>query len=97
VGYEIGVWIDDAVLTGAVELAREHDEVPVVIEQVRRATLALTQAAAATGEDRMLAPDQLANSLAHLLAVYAIAERLDRATATRSRRGDERCTQTPPP
>ena len=69
VGYEIGAWIDDAVLTAAVELVREHDEVPVVIEQVRLATLALTQAAAAVPEDRMLVPDRLVTSLRHLLVI----------------------------
>ena len=90
VGYEIGAWIDDARLTAAVELAREHDEMPVLIEQVRLATLALTQAAAATAEDRMLVPDQLAKTLGHLLVVDVIAERLDRATATRPRQGNER-------
>ena len=89
VGYEIGAWIDDAPLTAAVELAREHDEMPVLIEQVRLATLALTQAAAATAEDRMLVPDQLAKTLGHLLVVYVIAERLDRATATRPWQGNE--------
>ena len=41
---------------------------PVLIEQVRLATLALTQAAAAIPDDRMLVPDQPANSLGHLLA-----------------------------
>ena len=87
VGYEIGAWIDETLLTAAVELVREHDEVPVVIEQVR---LALTQTAAATREDRMLVPDRLAKSLRHLFVVYVIAERLDGARATRSRRGDER-------
>ena len=89
-GYQIGAWIDDALLTAAVELAHEPDEMPVLIDQVRVATLALTQAAAAIPEDRMLVPDQLANSLAHLLAVWAIAERLDGATATGSRQGDGR-------
>ncbi|MGZ4288789.1 MAG: hypothetical protein ACXVXL_30670 [Solirubrobacteraceae bacterium] len=74
-------------MTAAVEFAREHDEVPVVIEQVRLATLALTQAAAAISEDRMLVPDRLAKSLRHLLVVYVIAERLNGATATRSRQG----------
>jgi hypothetical protein len=90
VGYEIEAWIDDALFTAAVELAGEHDEVPVLIEQVRLATLALTQAAAAIAEDRMLVPDRLANSLGYLLVVYVIAERLDGARATRSRQGDER-------
>ena len=90
VGYEIGAWIEDARLIAAVELAREHDEMPVLIEQVRLATLAVTQAAAATAEDRMLVPDQLAKTLGHLLVVYVIAERLDRATASGSRQGNER-------
>ena len=63
---------------------------PVVIQEVRLATFALTQAAAATGEDRMLVADRLAKSLRHLLVVYVIAERLDGARATRSRQGDER-------
>ena len=90
VGYEIGAWTDEALLGAAAQLAREPDEMPVLIEQVRLATLALTQAAAAIPEDRMLVPDQLANSLGHLLAVYAIAERLDGTTATRSGQGDGR-------
>jgi hypothetical protein len=55
VGYETGAWIDDTLLTAAAELAREHDDAPVLIEQVRLATL-LTQAAAAISEDRMLVP-----------------------------------------
>jgi hypothetical protein len=63
---------------------------PVLIEQVRLATLAVTQAAAATAEDRMPVPDQLAKTLGHLLVVYVIAERLDRATASGSRQGNER-------
>jgi hypothetical protein len=88
VGYQIRAWIDDTPLTAAVELAREHDEVPVLIEQVRLATLALTQAAAAIPEDRMLVPDRLAKSLRHLLAIYVIADRLDDARETRQ--GDER-------
>jgi hypothetical protein len=61
---------------------------PVVIEQVRLATLALTEAAAATIEDRMLVPERLADGLRHLLVVCVIAERLDGASATRSRHGD---------
>ena len=76
VGYEIGAWTDEALLAAAVELAREHDEVPVAIEQVRLATLALTEAAASVFEDRMLVPERLARSLSHLLAFYVIAERL---------------------
>jgi hypothetical protein len=90
VGYETGAWIDETLLTAAVELVCEHDEVPVLIEQVRLATLALTQAAAAVPEERMLVPDRLANGLRHLLVIYVIAERLDGARPTRSRQGDER-------
>jgi hypothetical protein len=90
VGYEVGAWIDDTLSTTAVELARQHDEVPILIQEVRQATLALTQAAAAVPEDRMLVPDRLAKSLRHLLVVYVIAERLDGARATRSRHGDQR-------
>ena len=89
VGYEIGAWIDDALSTAAVELVREHDEVPILIQEVRQATLALTQAAAAVPEDRMLVPDRLAKSLRHLLVVYVIAERLGDERTTRSRQGDE--------
>jgi len=45
---------------------------------------------AATGEDRTLVPDRLAESLGHLLVVDVVAERLDIATATRARQGRER-------
>ena len=71
-------------------LAGEPGEVPVVIDQVRLATLAMTQAAAATGEDRMLGPDRLARSLGHLFVVYVIADRMDGVRAARSRQRDER-------
>ena len=89
VGYEIGAWIDDTLATAAVELVREHDQVPILIHEVRQATLALTQAAAAVPEDRMLVPDRLAKSLRHLLVVCVIAERLDGARPARSRQRDE--------
>ncbi len=90
VGYGTGAWIDDTLFTAVAELAREHDEAPVLIEQVRLATLALTQAAAAIPEDRLLVPDRLATSLRHLLVIYVIAERLDGASATRSQQPDQR-------
>ena len=48
------------------------------------------QAAAATGEDRMLGPDRLARSLGHLFVVYVIADRMDGVRAARSRQRDER-------
>ena len=85
VGYDTGAWIDEALWTATVELAREHDELPVAVEQVRLATLALTQAAAAVPEDRMLVPDRLARSLRHLLVIYVIADRLGGATVRRPR------------
>jgi hypothetical protein len=89
VGYAIGAWIDAALSTAAIELVREHDEEPILIDEVRQATLALTQAAAAVLEDRLLVPDRLAKSLSHLLVIYAITERLEAAATTRSRHGDE--------
>ena len=46
-GYEIARGSTTRCRPPAVELAREHDDVPVLIEQVRLATPALTQAAAA--------------------------------------------------
>ncbi len=52
VGYETGAWIEDTLFTAVAELAREYDEAPVLIEQVRLATLALTQAAAACRDRR---------------------------------------------
>jgi hypothetical protein len=73
---------NDTLATAAVELAREHDEVPILIQEVRQATLALTQAAAAVTEDRMLVPDRLAKSLRHLLVVYVIGKRLNGARTT---------------
>jgi len=44
-----------------------------VIKQARRATIALTRATAATANDLMLVPGQLAAGLRRLLAVCLIA------------------------
>jgi hypothetical protein len=41
--------------------------------QARRAAIAITRATAATADDRMLVPEELANGLGHLLAIYLIA------------------------
>ncbi len=71
-GYEIDAWIDGALLLAAVELAREHDE-PVLIDQMRQSTLALTDAIAATSEDRMLVPEALSQSIGHLFVFYLVA------------------------
>jgi hypothetical protein len=77
VGYEIDAWLARIVerageVLGAV--AAERDAVPVMVEQARRATLALTRATAGTARDRMLVPEQVAAGQAHLLVVYLIAD-----------------------
>jgi hypothetical protein len=46
---------------------------PVMLDQARLATLALTRATASTANDPMLVPGQVADALAHLLAIYLIA------------------------
>ena len=52
----------------------EHEfVVGVTLELARLATSALTRATAATAEDPMLVPDQIADALGLLLAVYLIA------------------------
>jgi hypothetical protein len=48
-------------------------EVPVLLDQARRGAIALTRAAAATADDPMLVPEELAYGLGHLLAIYLIA------------------------
>jgi len=74
VGYETGVWVDRALEQAGAWLCCEVDvEVPVLLDQARRATIALTRATAATADDRMLVPEELANGLGHLLAIYLIA------------------------
>ena len=76
-GYEIDAWIDDALLLAGVELAREHHEL-VLIDQMRQATLALTDAIAATSEDRMLVPEALSQSIGHLFVFYLVARACER-------------------
>jgi hypothetical protein len=77
VQYDTAVWVDRVIEHAGRELddvALDDDApVPIVIEQVRRATIALTRATAATADDPMLVPEQVAAGLAHLLAVYLIA------------------------
>jgi hypothetical protein len=74
VGYETGVWVDRALeQAGAWLCADVEPEAPVLLDQARRAAIALTRATAATADDRMLVPGELAGGLAHLLAVYLIA------------------------
>jgi hypothetical protein len=77
VHYETAAWIDRALQRTAralTDVALDADtRVPIVIEQARRATIALTRATAATAHDPMLVPEQLAVGLGQLLAVYLIA------------------------
>jgi hypothetical protein len=76
-GYDIDACIDDALLLVGAELAHEHDE-PVLIDQVRQATAALTHAIAATAEDRMLVPEALSQSIRHLFVFYLVARPRER-------------------
>jgi hypothetical protein len=48
-------------------------DLPVMLDQARLARLALTRATASTASDPMLVPGQIANALAHLLAICLIA------------------------
>ena len=74
VGYEVGAWTDRALEhTGALLSSHLDADAPVLLDHARLAAIALTRATAATGDDRMLVPDELANGLAHLLAVYLVA------------------------
>jgi hypothetical protein len=57
--------------------SREHDE-PVLIDEMRQATLALTHAIAATSEDRMLVPEALSQSIRHLFVFYLVARSCER-------------------
>jgi hypothetical protein len=52
----------------------EDDEPLVALEEARSAAVALTRATAATAGDRMLVPEQVANGLGHLLAIYLIGK-----------------------
>lgn len=77
VGYGTGAWIDRALLVAGVALdcegSAEADEPLVALEEARAATVALTRATAATAGDQMLVPEQVADGLGHLLAIYLIA------------------------
>ena len=77
VGYGTGAWVDRALKQAGARLAREVDaDVPVLLDEARLAAIALTRATAATADDRMLLPAELADGLAHLLAVYVAAATL---------------------
>ena len=76
VGYDTSAWIDGALLRARAALDRqnadEDEEAPMVLDEARTATLALTRATAATAADRMLVPEEVADGLGHLLAIYLI-------------------------
>ena len=74
VGYQVDVWVDRALEHAGAELSGELDaQMPGLLDHARLAAIALTRATAATADDRMLVPDELACGLAHLLAVYLVA------------------------
>ena len=77
VGYQTDAWIELVLLQTGVTLGcqatTQDADVPVALDEARSATLALTRATAATASDRMLVPEQLAQGLGHLMAIFAIA------------------------
>ena len=76
-GCEPGVWVDRALERAGAWLARPLEaDVPALLDHARRAAIALTRATSATADDRTLVPAELADGLAHLLAVYLIATTL---------------------
>jgi hypothetical protein len=77
VGYGTGVWVDRALEEAGARLAREvKADVPVLLDQARLAAIALTRATAATADDRLLLPAELAEGLAYLLTVHVAAASL---------------------
>jgi hypothetical protein len=77
VGYGTGPWVDRAIEQAGARLAREvKADVPELLDEARRAAIALTRATAATADERMLLPAELADGLARLLTVYVAAARL---------------------
>ena len=77
VHYEAAGWVEWVVRHAGRELdvvaLGDGAAAPILIEQARRATIALTRATAATASDPMLVPEQIAAGLGHLLAVYLVA------------------------
>jgi hypothetical protein len=77
VGYCTDAWLERMTLLAGFELSAQassdEHEVPVALDHVRSAAVALSRAAAATANDRMQVPEQVAEGLGHLLAVYALA------------------------
>jgi hypothetical protein len=77
VGYETGAWVERVLDYASSSLWRQADrEAPVLLEHARGAAVSLTAATAATAEDRMRVPEELAHGLSELLVVYLIARTL---------------------
>ncbi len=78
VGYQTDAWIDRVLLRAAAELnahaAADDEGLPVALDEARAAALALAHATAATVSDRMLVPEQVAEGLGYLLAIFALAK-----------------------
>ena len=78
VGYDTGAWIERALVHAAAELnwhaTAEDEGLPVALDEARAATAALARASEASASDRMLLPEDLADGLGHLLAIYAVAK-----------------------
>ena len=71
------MWVDRALEHARAQLSGELErEAPVLVDQARRCAIALTRAIAATADEAMLVPDELADGLAYLLALYLIATTL---------------------
>jgi hypothetical protein len=74
VGYRVDAWLERA-LDGAcdeLEQSVAAEGRAVTLDLARLATLALTRAIASTANDPMLVPGQIADALAHLLAICVI-------------------------
>jgi hypothetical protein len=75
VGYRVDAWLERALEGACDEL--QHSVAaggsPATLDQARLVTLALTRATVSTANDPMLVPGQIADALAHLLAIYMIA------------------------
>jgi hypothetical protein len=78
VGYAIDAWIDRTLEHAGALLGHQVDaDAPVLLDKARLAAIALARATAATADDRMLVPDEVANGLAHLLAVYLVTRAIE--------------------
>jgi hypothetical protein len=77
VGYETGVWLERVLDHASASLWRQADrDAPALLGHARGAAVALTAATAATADDRMRVPEELAQGLSDLLVVYLIARTL---------------------